>query len=230
MLILLRDQKYFWLILLGMMLGLGFWSGRCLLRQPVLAPPPKMIIGIDPGHGGIDPGTKWGKMLEKDLNLSFSRKLGEGLVKKGYRIVLTREDDQLLTPFAHYTNKKYPYKRDDFRCRIQKLNSTRAALIVSIHANWSESACYRGPIVYYSVHSPASQKIARQVQEHLNQVQPFHKSPQPGNYYLLETAGVPTILVELGFFSNREDRQLLQDDHYLEQLKAAIIDGLAESL
>lgn len=71
-------QKKFGLILLGILFGLGFWSGRISLLQTVLAPPKKIIIGIDPGHGGIDPGTKWGKMLEKDLNLSFSQKLGKG--------------------------------------------------------------------------------------------------------------------------------------------------------
>ena len=42
-----------------------------------------IMIGIDPGHGGIDSGTKWRNMLEKDLNLEFSQKLAEGLKKKG---------------------------------------------------------------------------------------------------------------------------------------------------
>jgi uncharacterized protein len=87
-------------------------------------------IGIDPGHGGIDSGTKSGNMLEKDLNLKFSQKLAEGLKRRGYRVVLTRDEDQLLTPYAHYSNKNQPYKRDDFRCRIQKLEAARVSAIV----------------------------------------------------------------------------------------------------
>jgi len=42
-----------------------------------------VVIGIDPGHGGIDSGTKSGDMLEKDLNLRFSKTLAAGLKKEG---------------------------------------------------------------------------------------------------------------------------------------------------
>ncbi len=189
-----------------------------------------IVIGIDPGHGGIDSGTKFGNMLEKDLNLKFSKTLVKGLEKRGYRVVLTREEDQLLTPYARYTYKNHPYKLDDFCCRIQKLEAAGTSAIVSIHANWSKLAYHRGPIVYYPAHSPVAQKMAQHVQEHLNQVQPYRKLPKPSDYYLLCEAEVPSILVELGFFSNREERQLLQDAGYLERLKSAIIDGLAETL
>jgi uncharacterized protein len=189
-----------------------------------------IVIGLDPGHGGIDSGTKWGNMLEKELNLKFSRKLAEGLEKRGYSVVFTRDADQLLTSYARYIDKDHSYKRDDFRCRIQKLETMGASALVSIHANWNKLSYHRGPIVYYPAHSPVAQKLAQHVQEHLNQVQPYRKLPKPGDYYLLNQAGVPSVLVELGFFSNREDRQLLQDDNYLERLKFAIIDGLEEAL
>ncbi len=189
-----------------------------------------IVIGIDPGHGGIDSGTKSGNMLEKDLNLKFSKALAEGLKGRGYRIVLTRNEDQLLSPYARYTYKNRPYKLDDFCCRIQKLEAAGASAVVSIHANWSKLSYHRGPIIYYPAHSPVAQKIAQHVQEHLNQVQPYRKLPKPSDYYILCQADVLSILVELGFFSNQEDRQLLQNDNYLELLKSAIIDGLAETL
>lgn len=187
-----------------------------------------IIIGIDPGHGGIDSGTKWGTLLEKDLNLKFGQTLAAGLVKKGYQVVLSRNEDQLLTPLAHSTGRTY--KRDDLRSRIRKFEAAGATVMVSIHANWSKLAYHRGPIVYYSANSPVAQKIAQHVQEHLNQVQSYRKLPKTCNYYLLEQAEVPSILIELGFFSNRDDRKLLQDDQYLEQLKSAIINGLEETL
>jgi polysaccharide deacetylase 2 family uncharacterized protein YibQ len=189
-----------------------------------------IVIGIDPGHGGIDSGTKWEKMLEKDLNLKFSQKLAEGLAERGYRVVLTRNEDQLLTPLAHYTYKNRPYKMDDFRCRIQKLEGVNASVIVCIHTNWSQLSYHRGPIAYYSTHSPVSQKIAQHIQEQLNLVQPYRKLPKPSGYCFLVQSEVPSVLIELGFFSNREDRKLLQDDNYLEQLKLAIINGLAKTL
>jgi Uncharacterized protein conserved in bacteria len=189
-----------------------------------------IVIGLDPGHGGIDSGTKWENMLEKDLNLKFSQKLAQGLKNKGYKVILTRDEDQLLTPYAHYSHKNHPYKLDDFRLRIQKLEAAGVSIIISIHANWSHLSHHCGPITYYPAHSPVSEKIAQRVQEHLNRIQPYRKLPKPANYYFLEQADVPAILIELGFFSNGEDRKLLQDDSYLERLKGAIVDGLAETL
>ena len=106
-------------------------------------------------------------------------------------------------------DKNRPNKRDDFRCRIQKMETAGVSAIVSVHANWSKLSYHRGPIVYYFTQSPVSQKIAQHVQEHLNQVQPYRKLPKSSNYYLLKQTEVPSILIELGFFSNREDRKLL---------------------
>lgn len=241
-------RKIFLLLWLGVMSSLGFWLEHVSQLQQVLQPLKKgapmvyprvpnrlyknknIVIGIDPGHGGIDSGTKWGNMFEKDLNLKFSHKLSDGLRTKGYQVVLTRNKDLLLTPLAHYSNKTRPYKLDEFRRRIRKLEAAKASLIVCIHANWNKLAYHRGPIAYYSTHSSVSQKIAQRVQEHLNQIQPFHKLPRPSKYYILEKAQGPAILIELGFFSNPEDRKLFRNDVYLEQLKFAIIGGLTETL
>ncbi len=118
----------------------------------------KIIIGIDPGHGGIDSGTKWGNIFEKNLNLKFSQKLAEELAKRGYRVVLSRDEDRLLTPYAHYTYKNKPYKLNEFRCRIGKMEVANVSAMVSIHANWSKLSYHRGPIAYYSPRSPVSQK------------------------------------------------------------------------
>ncbi len=187
-----------------------------------------IVIGIDPGHGGIDSGTKWRNLLEKDLNLKFSQKLAQRLKKRGYKVVLTRETDELLTPLAHYSNTERPYKRDDLQRRVLKMKAAKASAIISIHANWSKSAYHRGPIAYYSALSPTGQKMAQQVQEHLNRVQPFRKLPKPCNCYILMQSEIPGIVVELGFLSNPDDRKLLQDDKYLAQLESAIISGLEE--
>ncbi|HBE78084.1 MAG TPA: hypothetical protein DDW65_09945 [Firmicutes bacterium] len=156
--------------------------------------------------------------------------MGGRVKKRGYRVVLTREKDQLLSSYSSYTYKNRPYKLDDFCCRIQKLEKAGASTIICIHANWNKLSYHRGPIVYYPAHSPVAQKIAWHVKKYLNQVQPYRKLSKSSDYYLLCQAEVPCILVELGFFSNREERQLLQDTKYLEQLKSAIIDGLAETI
>ncbi len=197
--------------------------------RPVRGPTRQLIVGIDPGHGGIDSGAKSGKILEKDINLTFSRKLAQELRKQGFQAVLTKSDDRLLTPYASYEYRGRPYKRDDLERRILVLEAAGARVIISIHINWHPDSDHRGPIAYYSACSEDSQKLAQSVQEQFNRAQPYRKLPKPLQCYLLGRSKVPIILVELGFLSNRQDRSLLQSDSYQNQLITAIIAGLKES-
>src|SRR5690242_2243130 len=56
------------------------------------------LIVVDPGHGGIDNGTKGsGGELEKDIVLAFSQALREKLESGGkYRVAMTRSDDSFI--------------------------------------------------------------------------------------------------------------------------------------
>jgi polysaccharide deacetylase 2 family uncharacterized protein YibQ len=190
----------------------------------------KMLIGIDPGHGGVDSGAKYGTFLEKDINLRFSQKLAAELRRRGYSIVLTRNTDQLLTPYANYKYKNCPYKQDDLSRRIKKLEKAGVTVIMCIHTNWNQFQRHRGPIVYYSSESPVSQEMACYIQEHLNKAQPFRKLPKTTICYMLQESNVPCVLLELGFLSNQEDRRLLQDKSYQDSLITAVSDGVEEVL
>ena len=51
-------------------------------------------VVVDPGHGGRDPGaTGVGGLREKDVNLAISKRLAKGLERRGFNVVLTRNDD-----------------------------------------------------------------------------------------------------------------------------------------
>jgi N-acetylmuramoyl-L-alanine amidase len=76
------------------------------------------VIVIDPAHGGTDTGARGqGGVIEKDLVLQFARVTRGELVRQGYRVVLTRDDD---------SNPSY----DD---RAATANSYRDAIFVSLH-------------------------------------------------------------------------------------------------
>jgi len=78
------------------------------------------VIVIDPGHGGIDNGTRSGAESEKNLVLGFGLALRDRIEQSGkYRVVMTRSDDTFI-PLAD-------------RVRIARNQS--AALFVSIHAD-----------------------------------------------------------------------------------------------
>lgn len=70
------------------------------LPKPADLPPPPVtgsgpvLVMLDPGHGGIDPGAEAGDQKEADTVLTFARELKELLVRDGgFRVALTREDD-----------------------------------------------------------------------------------------------------------------------------------------
>ena len=89
--------------------------------------PPKVdgdvrpLIVLDPGHGGIDTGTKGsGGELEKDVVLAFAQTLREKLESSGkYRVAMTRSDDTFI-PLAE---------------RVRFARSRNAGLFISVHAD-----------------------------------------------------------------------------------------------
>ena len=53
-----------------------------------------LVVVLDPGHGGIDPGAERGGLQEAELMLTFARELKEVLLRAGlFDVVLTRDDD-----------------------------------------------------------------------------------------------------------------------------------------
>lgn len=57
-----------------------------------------LIVALDPGHGGIDPGAMADGIDEKTLMLTFARELRETLLRSGgFEVVLTREDDRFVS-------------------------------------------------------------------------------------------------------------------------------------
>jgi len=79
------------------------------------------LIVVDPGHGGIDSGTKSGSgQDEKDVVLSFGLMLRDGLEKTGkYRVAMTRSDDTFI-----------PLNE-----RVRFARAQNASLLISIHAD-----------------------------------------------------------------------------------------------
>ncbi|VDC33051.1 N-acetylmuramoyl-L-alanine amidase [Pseudogemmobacter humi] len=64
------------------------------LPAPVPRGQGPVVVVIDPGHGGIDPGAERDGHREADLMLAFARELKELLLRDGrFSVVLTREED-----------------------------------------------------------------------------------------------------------------------------------------
>lgn len=94
----------------------------------------RRTIVIDPGHGGIDPGTLVASIAEKSVVLAFGKALKEQLEASGrYRIVMTRDDDRFVALSE----------------RVQVGRAEQADLFISIHADsLVQAQDVRGATVY----------------------------------------------------------------------------------
>ena len=192
------------------------------LKVEAVMPLTGKIIVIDPGHGLEDPGTSYGNVYEKNINLSIGLFLEKELGSMGAEVILTRDGDyDLSTPNAKYR------KKSDFDNRIKLINESNADLYLSIHLNYLSDSSYYGPQVFFSMDNKL---LAESIQKSMNE---FTKSNRdikkiPTDTYMYNKIKVPGVLIECGFLSNAKERELLQKEDYQKDLVKSIVKGVLE--
>ena len=179
----------------------------------------KTII-IDPGHGLKDPGTSYGKIYEKDINLSISLNLEKSLSRLGASVILTRDGDyDLSLPNATYR------KKSDFDNRIKMINESDADIYLSIHLNYLSDANYYGPQVFYN---KENEKLAEVIQNSMNERLSGDRKVKkiPSDTYMYRQLEKTGVLIECGFLSNGKERELLQKEEYQMKVADAISIGV----
>ncbi|WP_238364556.1 N-acetylmuramoyl-L-alanine amidase [Mesobacterium pallidum] len=92
-----------------------------------------LVVVLDPGHGGIDPGAEAGGVVEAELMLQLARELREALRRAGgFEVVLTRDDDSFVS----------------LERRVAIGHEARADIFVSLHADIVDQGVARGTTVY----------------------------------------------------------------------------------
>jgi len=179
------------------------------------------IIVVDAGHGGKDPGTSYGDILEKDLNLKISLFLEEELSKLGAAVIMTRDGDYDLSSANAMWRKK-----SDFDNRINLINNSKASLYLSIHLNYLEDARYYGAQVFYNENN---KELANYVQEYLNEKLNGNRKTKkmPANTYMYKKLKVPGLLIECGFLSNYNERELLKKSKYQQKIASSIAEAIS---
>lgn len=125
--------------------------------QAVVAPqtrPRDIVIAIDPGHGGEDPGARgYSGVYEKEIVLAIARRL-QTLVDRepGMKAVMTRDGDYYLS----------------LRQRTLKARASRADMFVSIHADAFRDRSVRGSSLYVLSQNGATNEAARWLAEKEN--------------------------------------------------------------
>ena len=184
------------------------------------------VIYIDPGHGGLDPGTIYKNIYEKDINLKISKKLKNILEEEGAIVYLTRYDDYDLA-----INNTTERKKSDLNNRAKLINRSKADLYISIHLNSIKSSTWRGAQVFYDDVNEDNKKIALIMQKVLKQdLKTNRKVKEIKNMLLNRKVEIPGVLIEVGFLSNSNERYLLQKNDYQYKVCQSIKKGIIKYL
>jgi N-acetylmuramoyl-L-alanine amidase len=220
---------------------------------------PRPLVVIDPGHGGIDNGTRAASgEMEKTIVLEFSLLLRDKVEKSGkYRVEMTRSDDSFV-PLAD---------------RVQFARSRQASLFVSIHADAlrRRDGDAQGATVYTLSARPSdakaarlaevenqadaiagldlssepkevagilidltrretktfSQQFAQSLVGQLKRAARLHQSPiRSAGFVVLKAPDVPSVLVELGYVTNKADLKALISEAWRDRTADAIVQAI----
>lgn len=204
------------------------------VRQAVLtgARPaqPTHTVVIDAGHGGFDGGAVAGDgTVEKHINLIIATKLQKMLEFNGYRVIMTRTEDEATDNSGESIAAR---KKSDLKNRLLLMEDNPDSIYVSIHLNKFTTSAASGAQVFYTPNFIEAQRLGSCIQASvIRLLQPDnHRVVKQGNSstYLLERASVPAVIVECGFLSNSAELERLKDDRYRSQMAFAILCGITD--
>ena len=183
------------------------------------------IIMVDPGHGGRDSGTYYGKIYEKNINLEISKVLEEELTKNGAIVYMTRTRDIDLSSI--YDSAK---KRGDLYRRLLKIKETKSNLYISIHINWYQNTSMKGAEVLYNSINENNEKLAKSIMKEFKTDLGSTRTVKTTDLYMYRNTTTPGVLVECGYLSNPTERTLLQQEDYQKKLAKSITNGIINYL
>lgn len=183
----------------------------------------KLTVVIDAGHGGIDGGVsgKFTKVKESNLNLSIAQKLADEFSSRGNKVVMTRTRDEGL-----YGTTGKGHKMRDMEARKKIILNAQADIVISIHLNSFPVETVNGPHVFHAFNNESGRLLASAVQESMNRFKGTNHVAKNGDYFILQCSEAPSIIVECGFLSNREEEVFLSDKANHTAYAKAIFDGV----
>jgi len=179
-------------------------------------PPERVLVVVDAGHGGHDPGAIVHGVQEKHVALELALRVSELAAEvPGIEILLTRSGDYYV----------------DLRERVRLAEREGATMYISIHANAnaSSSICGVETWVHDSVRrGEPSWQLAEIVQRNLVEATGGTDRGVLRQPLYLRHTHLPAVLVEVGYLTCPREHQLLQSPEYKERIAQGILKGIIE--
>ncbi|MBP7653105.1 N-acetylmuramoyl-L-alanine amidase [Candidatus Dependentiae bacterium] len=184
-----------------------------------------IVICIDAGHGGTDPGAKGIQGLkEAETVLKIAKLVQSKLESKGAVVEMTRETDSVMSLSA----------------RTNLANAVKADRLLSIHLNaFNTKANYTLTTVYLTAQpSSNSTKIAAFIAKDINteiglgfassNFSPAISGVRKENFHMLRESSMPAVLTESSFIDYPAEEIKLTDPKYIEKVAQIIFTGICK--
>ncbi|WJZ70011.1 sporulation-specific N-acetylmuramoyl-L-alanine amidase [Vibrio phage PVP-XSN] len=180
-----------------------------------------IILAIDAGHGGKDPGALDNGIKEKDIVLDVAKR-ALNYLKEHYPEIdprLTRDSDKFV----------------ELGDRTDLANGWKADAFVSIHVNGASAKSANGYESYIYLTDDENSKsyaLQKQLDERLALLWMHNNRKNRGskkaNYHVLRKFKGASVLVELGFITNSKDAELLKYSGFIQENAECIGEAIAE--
>lgn len=182
--------------------------------------PDAVIILLDVGHGGFDPGSGGidSGVTESELNLAVAKLVAERLGEKGYYVFMTRMGEYAVANT----------KAEDMAARTAMMKNDIFTVAISIHMNsfptdrsvsGARLFCYPGSIQGQSLAAGIMNEIAAATGQR-------NRDAIAEDLMVVREPICPSALVECGFLSNSTDEANLRTESYQKTLAQAVADGV----
>ena len=179
--------------------------------------PAEITVVLDAGHGGHDSGAISPHGLpEKDANLRLAKAVRDELVKRGYKVVMTREDDTFI---GLYDRPKVAY-------------TANADLFISIHHNAPGYSTNPFETRHQEVYAwnALGERLAKAINARMADVAPElpNEGVKHANFAVTRNPEIPSCLIEADFITHPDGECAAWDASRRPRLAAAIADGIAD--
>ncbi|WP_165842344.1 N-acetylmuramoyl-L-alanine amidase family protein [Paenibacillus xerothermodurans] len=197
-------------------------GGTAAVRSPFFS---NVDVLIDVGHGGVDCGTRYGELYEKDINLKMSKLTYTLMREKGLRVLCNRINDYALSGENSWL-RSHSRHRKDLAQRSHLANDLGPKAVISIHVNWAKHSRARGPIILHQKNQQ-SRRLAECLQASLNKLYGTSNKAKLGkSYHMLRHVRPPSVIIEMGFITNPADREQMTQPEKQRELAEAIVAGV----
>lgn len=211
---------------------------------------------IDPGHGGKDGGAAAHGLVEKNITLSVARRLADLIESRlGLKVILTRSDDRFLTLsrrtkiardrkadlfISLHVNANTRSSAEGFETYILNFTADRSAMAVAARENASSDKSVSEledllQIIAKNTKIAESRTLAHALHKgaiaHLNRRwKQRDLGVKEAPFHVLAGVNVPSVLVEMGFITNKKESGRLGEAAYLDALALGLYQGLESYL